>query len=104
MDKDEILEKNRRDNGNVDERFKLMEQRMGYVMMSAMMAAFVLLFLWDFFHGRETDGLCAVLMVGISAMSFTQFYQLRTKVSLFFGVFAALAGASWAVSYVLATM
>lgn len=104
MNKDEILERNREDNKQVDERFKLIQQRMGYVTMSAMMAAFVLLFLWDFFHGRNTDGLCAVLMTGIVAMSFAQFYQLRTKTSLFFGLFAVLAGVSWAVSYVLATM
>lgn len=104
MNKDEILEKNREDNKRVDERFKLMEQRMGYVMMSAMMAAFVLLFLWDFFHGRNTDGLLAVLFTGISTMCFYRFYQLRMKSLLFGGLFTAFFVVYNAVDYVLSTM
>lgn len=100
MEKNEILEKNRRDNDGVDERFRLIEQRAAYVMMFVL--AFV--FVWDFFHGRETDGMAAVFLSGCSAMCFYRFYQLRMKSFLFFGLFAALGAVSFIVHHILATM
>ena len=36
MNKDEILEKSRRDNDGMDERFKLMQWRASYLMLSVM--------------------------------------------------------------------
>ena len=47
MNKDEILEKSRRDNDGMDERFKLMQWRASYLMLSVMMVVWALLFLWD---------------------------------------------------------
>ncbi|WP_270295878.1 DUF6442 family protein [Eggerthella sinensis] len=104
MEKSEILEKSRRDNDGVDERFRLIEQRAGYVMMSVMMLVLALVFVWDFAHGRETNGMAAVFLSGCSAMCFYRFYQLRLKSFLFFGAFAALGAVSFVVNHILATM
>ena len=104
MEKSEILEKSRRDNDGVDERFRLIEQRAGYVMMSVMMLVRALVFVWDFAHGRETNGMAAVFLSGCSAMCFYRFYQLRLKSFLFFGAFATLGAVSFAINHVLATM
>ena len=104
MEKSEILEKSRRDNDGVDERFRLIEQRAGYVMMSVMMLVLALVFVWDFAHGRETNGMAAVFLSGCSAMCFYRFYQLRLKSFLFFGAFAMLGAVSFAINHVLATM
>ena len=43
MNKDEILEKSRRDNDGMDERFKLMQWRASYLMLSVMMVVWALL-------------------------------------------------------------
>lgn len=104
MDKNEILEKSRRDNGEVDERFMLMEQRRGLISMSAAAVAFILLYVRDFFHGQNTDGLFAVFFTGLSTMIFCQAYQLRMKSLFFFGLFTAFFAVYIAVQYVLATM
>ena len=104
MEKSEILEKSRRDNDGIDERFRLIEQRAGYVMMSVMMLVLALVFVWDFAHGRETNGMAAVFLSGSSAMCFYRFYQLRLKSFLFFGAFATLGAVSFAINHVLATM
>lgn len=104
MEKNEILEKNRRDNGNVDERFKLIEQRMGLIALGAAAVAFILLYLWDFFHGQLTDGQYAVFFTGLAAMTFCKAYQLRMKSLLFFGLFISAFVVYAAVRYVLATM
>ena len=55
MNKDEILEKSRRDNDGMDERFKLMQWRASYLMLSVMMVVWALLFVWDSLHGQSTD-------------------------------------------------
>ncbi|WP_080799742.1 DUF6442 family protein [Arabiibacter massiliensis] len=104
MDKNEILEKSRKDNGLVDERFKLLEQRKGLITMSAAAVAFILLYMWELFHGRNTDGLYAVFFTGLSTMMFCQAYQLRMKSLLFFGLFTASFVVHSAIRYVLATM
>lgn len=104
MEKSEILEKSRRDNDGIDERFRLIEQRAGYVMMSVMMLVLALVFVWDFAHGRETNGMAAVFLSGCSAMCFYRFYQLRLKSFLFFGAFAMLGAVSFAINHILATM
>lgn len=104
MNKDEILEKSRRDSGDVDERFMLIEQRKGLVSLSAAAVAFILLYAWELFHGRNTDGLYAVFFTGLSAMLFCRAYQLRMKSLFFFGLFTASFAAYSAVRYVLATM
>ena len=79
MNKDEILEKSRRDNDGMDERFKLMQWRASYLMLSVMMVVWALLFLWDSLHGQSTDVSFAIVMSGIAAMNFYQFYQFRYK-------------------------
>lgn len=104
MDKNEILEKNRRDTGEADERFVLFEQRMGLVAMSAVAVAFILLYAWDFFHGQNTDGLYAVFFTGLSAMAFYQAYRFRMKSLVFFGLFTASFVVYAVVQHVLATM
>ncbi len=104
MDKDEILEKSRRDNGDVDERFKIMEQRVGYAMLGVMAVGLALLYLWDFFHGLETSGLSAVLLAGIAGMGFYRFYQLRMKGLLFLAMLGAFGAIGFAVQHILATM
>ena len=104
MDKDEILEKKRADNGMTDERFKMVEQRRGLIAMSAAAVAFVLLYAWDYFHGQNTDGLFAVFFTGLSAMAFCQAYQLRMKSLFFFGLFTASFVVYAAVQHVLATI
>ncbi|MRX82088.1 DUF6442 family protein [Eggerthella guodeyinii] len=104
MDKDEILEKSRRDGGEADERFTMMEQRMGLIAMSAAAAAFCLLYAWDFFHGQNTDGLFAVFFIGLTTMCLYRFYQLRMKSLLFGGLFTGFFAVYSAVQYILATM
>lgn len=104
MDKHEILEKSREDNGLVDERFKLLEQRKALIVMSTAALAFCLLYLWDFFHGKNIDGLQAVFFTGLAAMAFCQAYLLRMKSWFFFGLFIAFFAVYDAVCYVLATM
>ncbi len=103
MDRDEILKKNHQDNDLVDERFKIMQLRMGWVMGSAMVVAWAIMFIWDSFHGVDTRALGVVAMSGIAGMAFCQFYQFREKRSLVFGSLAALAALVWAIQHILAT-
>ena len=79
MNKDEILEKSRRDNDGMDERFKLMQWRASYLMLSVMMVVWALLFLWDSLHGQSTDVSFAIVMSGIAAMNFYQSTSFVTK-------------------------
>lgn len=102
--KEEILQKSREDNGLTDERLRLAEQRMGFVAMSAATLAFVLLYAWDHFHGQNTDGLFAVFLTGLSAMTFFQAYRFRMKSLLLSGLFIASFVVYSAAKYVLATM
>lgn len=104
MDKDEILEKNRRDNGNVDERFKLMQWRASYVMVTVMLVVWAPLFVWDSLHGQSTDVSFAIVMSGIAAMNFYQYYQLRYKTALGVGILVTIAVLGMIVHHVLATM
>lgn len=104
MDKNEILEKNRKDNGVTDERFKSMQQRSSYIMVITMMLVWLLLFVWDSVRGGDTSGGSALMLSGIAAMCFCQYYQLRMKSSLVFGVLAVCAAVSFAVQHVMLTM
>ena len=103
-DKDEILEKSRRDNDGMDERFKLMQWRASYLMLSVMMVVWALLFLWDSLHGQSTDVSFAIVMSGIAAMNFYQFYQFRYKTALGAGVLVTVAVISVVVHHIFATM
>ena len=96
MNKDEILEKSRRDNDGMDERFKLMQWRASYLMLSVMMVVWALLFVWDSLHGQSTDV--------SSAMNFYQFYQFRYKTALGAGVLVTVAVISVVVHHIFATM
>ena len=104
MDKDEILEKSRRDNGNMDERFKLMQWRASYIMVTVMMVVWAILFIWDVSHGQETDVSFAIVMSGVASMNFYQYYQFRYKTALGMGVLVTLAVLGIIVHHVLATM
>lgn len=104
MDKDEILEKSRRDNGDVDERFKLMQWRASYVMVTVMLVVWAPLFVWDSLHGQSTDVSFAIVMSGIAAMNFCQYYQFRYKTALGVGILVTLAVLGMIVHHVLATM
>lgn len=104
MDKDEILEKSRRDNGDVDERFKLMQWRASYVMVTVMLVVWAPLFVWDSLHGQSTDVSFAIVMSGIAAMNFYQYYQFRYKTALGVGILVTLAVLGMVVHHVLATM
>lgn len=104
MNKDEILEKSRRDNGDVDERFKLMQWRASYVMVTVMLVVWAPLFVWDSLHGQSTDVSFAIVMSGIAAMNFYQYYQFRYKTALGVGILVTLAVLGMIVHHVLATM
>ncbi len=104
MDKHEILEKSREDNGLVDERFRSMEQRMLVIVGSTLMLGLAILQVWDRSHGLETNGINAVFMAGVASMGFAQYSKLRMKGALFLGAFAAVAAVIWAVQHVLITM
>lgn len=104
MDKDEILEKSRRDNGDVDERFKLIQWRASYVMVTVMLVVWAPLFVWDSLHGQSTDVSFAIVMSGIAAMNFYQYYQFRYKTALGVGILVTLAVLGMIVHHVLATM
>ena len=104
MNKDEILEKNRRDNDGVDERFKLMQWRASYIVLSVMMVVWALLFVWDWLHGQGTDVAFAIAMSGMAALNFYQFYQFRYKTALGVGVLVTLAVVSVVTHHVLATL
>lgn len=75
----------------MDERFKLMQWRASYLMLSVMMVVWALLFLWDSLHGQSTDVSFAIVMSGIAAMNFYQFYQFRYKTALGAGVLVTVA-------------
>ncbi len=51
MNKEEILAKSREDNRGADERFRILNQRQSVVMVGAMLAMWLLLFLWNVFRG-----------------------------------------------------
>lgn len=104
MNKDEILEKNRRDSGSVDERFKLMQWRASYIMASVMIAVWAVLFVWDVLHGQNTDVAFAIAMSGIAALNFYQYYQFRYKTALGAGVLVTLAVVVTIVHHILETM
>ncbi len=104
MDKEEILEKSRADSEGRDERFVLVGQQMGLIVGSVVMLGLAVLYLWDFFHGLDTNGISAVFMAGAASMCYVQFFRLRMKFMLFFAILATLAAVSWAVQHVLATM
>lgn len=104
MNKNEILEKSRRDNGSVDERFKLMQWRASYVMVTVMLVVWALLFVWDVLHGQSTDVSFAIVMSGIAALNFYQYYQFRYKTALGAGILVTLAVLVTIAHHVLATM
>lgn len=104
MEKNEILEKSRHDNGNVDERFKLMQWRASYVMVTVMLVVWALLFVWDVLHGQSTDVSFAIVMSGIAALNFYQYYQFRYKTALGVGILVTLAVLVTIAHHVLATM
>ncbi len=104
MDKNEVLKRNRKDNERADERFMLIEQRMGYAVASVMMAVWAVLFVWDWLHGQSTSVGSAIMLSGVAALGFCQFYRLRLKSGLAFGILAAFGAVSFAVQHVLATM
>ena len=101
MDKNEILEKNREDNRGADERFRILNQRQSSVMVGAMLAVWAALFLWDFAHGQAP---AAIMLSGVAAMGFFQFYQMRMKLSLVCGLLAAFGVVSFAAKYIMLTM
>ena len=104
MDKDEILEKNRQESGLVDERFRLMQLRVSYVMVCAMLFVWAILFVWDSVHGADTSVGSAIMLSGVAAMGFCQFWQLRMKSSLVFGLLAAFGAVAFAAQHVMLTM
>ena len=107
MDKDEILEKSRKDNGPVDERFKVMEYRTTNVMVSVMLAMWLVLFLWDTFTGGDTPPPrvgSAIMLSGVAAMAFCRLYQLRMKSALVFGLLAAFGALSFAIKHIMLTL
>ena len=103
MNKDEILEKSRKDNGEVDERFKMMQWRASYLMVTVMMTVWAVLFVWDVLHGRETDVSFAIVMSGVAALNYYQYYRFRYKTALGVGILVTLAVVSAIVHHVLAT-
>lgn len=104
MDKNEILEKNRKDNQVVDERFRILNQRQSTVFIAAMLGMWLVLFLWNLFRGLDTSQGGAIMLSGVAAMGFWQFYQYRMKSGLFFGALAAFGVITFAVNYIMATM
>ena len=104
MDKEEILEKNRKDNRGADERFRILNQRQSVVMVGAMLAMWLILFLWNVFRGLDTSQGGAIMLSGVAAMGFWQFYQYRMKAGLVCGILAAFGAVSFAVKYIMATM
>lgn len=104
MNKDEILQKSRQDNVGVDERFKQMQWRASYVMLSVMMVVWVMLFVWDSLHGQNTEVPFAIVMSGVAAMNFYQFYLFRYKTSLGVGILVTLAVIGTVVHHIMATM
>ena len=46
----------------------------------------------------------AIMLSGVAAMGFWQFYQYRMKSGLFFGALAAFGAITFAVNYIMATM
>ena len=85
MNKEEILAKSREDNRGADERFRILNQRQSVVMVGAMLAMWLLLFLWNVFRGLDTSQGGAIMLSGVAAMGFWQFYQFRMKFSFVCG-------------------
>ena len=104
MDKEEILEKNREDNRGADERFRILNQRQSSVMVGAMLVVWAALFLGDFAHGQDTSAPAAIMLSGVAAMGFFQFYQMRMKLSLVCGLLAAFGVVSFAAKHIMLTM
>lgn len=104
MDKHEILEKSRKDNGLVDERAKVTEYRTNFVMVAAMLIVWAALFFWDMLHGQDTSVGGAIMLSGVAAMCFCRFRQLRMKSMLAFGLLAAFGAVSFAAQHIMLTM
>ncbi len=62
MNKEEILAKSREDNRGADERFRILNQRQSVVMVGAMLAMWLLLFLWNVFRGLDTSQGGAIML------------------------------------------
>ena len=58
----------------------------------------------DSLHGQSTDVSFAIVMSGIAAMNFYQFYQFRYKTALGAGVLVTVAVISVVVHHIFATM
>ena len=80
MNKEEILAKSREDNRGADERFRILNQRQSVVMVGA------------------------IMLSGVAAMGFWQFYQFRMKFSFVCGLLAAFGAVTFAIKYLLGTM
>lgn len=104
MNKEEILAKSREDNRGADERFRILNQRQSVVMVGAMLAMWLLLFLWNVFRGSDTSQGGAIMLSGVAAMGFWQFYQFRMKFSFVCGLLAAFGAVTFAIKYLLGTM
>lgn len=104
MDKHEILEKSRKDNGPIDERSKVMEYRMNFAMVATMLLVWAALFFWDVFRGQDTSVGGAIMLSGVAAMCFCRFRQLGMKSMLAFGLLAAFGAVSFAVRHIALTI
>ncbi|MEG0016021.1 MAG: DUF6442 family protein [Gordonibacter sp.] len=104
MDKDEILEKSRKDSGVYDERFMLMNQRANAVMATVMMMAWAIVITWDYFHDQDVSVANVIMMSGMAALCFCRFAQFRDKGALALGALAALGAVVFFIKHILATM
>ena len=104
MDKEEILAKSRKENRGADELFRILYQRQSAVMVGAMLAMWLFLFLWNVFRGLDTSQGGAIMLSGVAAMGFWQFYQFKMKLGLVCGLLAAFGAVTFAITYLAETM
>lgn len=101
MDKNEILEKSRKEYGIVDEREKQESIHAASVGMWVMFTlAVVYSLVKHFAFGLDGDDFMAVAFVGASATFFAHFYRLRERRYLASAIVFLVGAAIFAVSYV----
>ncbi|MEG1907076.1 MAG: DUF6442 family protein [Gordonibacter sp.] len=106
MNKQEVLEKSREENGMLDERERRSQMKVSAQMGSWMMVVWAVLFLWDFFHGIDTSGLQALMLSTVSFMCFLNArsnWVLR-KECIVGGIVGAFGAAVFLVQHLMVTL
>lgn len=104
MNKDEIMEKSRAENGMVDERERIEQGRSNSIVLTVVMVAWALLLIWDVSHGKFSSELQGLILLVPSTIAFLNFRSTRSKEALLLGALGGAGALIFIAQHILDTM